>query len=73
MKAMAFPAMDDPDALPSSFVTKVLAALGKWESKLANVHDFFASLDPSEQNQNMKMCLNFIKDAANLEIMALLD
>ena len=34
MKAIAFPLMDDPDALPSSYITKVLTCVSKWSCKL---------------------------------------
>ena len=57
LKAMMVPAMDDADALPSSFITRVLTALGKWSAKLQTVIEFFESVEPT---MNTKSFLNFI-------------
>lgn len=44
IKALSFPAMDD-DALPSSFIQRVLSALAKWRVKMHNVCSFLEELD----------------------------
>lgn len=53
---MKFPEMDDPDALPSSYVTRVLAALGKWACKLQTVIEFLESIEATDSS---KTILNF--------------
>ena len=60
LKAMMFPTMDEADALPSSYITKVLTALGKWSAKLQSLTDFFGGLDPTA---NTKVLLIFIQFA----------
>ena len=54
LKAMKFPAMDDADALPSSYITRVLTALSQWSCKIQVVVDFFQSV---EQTPNLKAIL----------------
>ena len=36
LKQITFPEMDD-DALPSSYITKVLTCLGKWQVKMGDL------------------------------------
>lgn len=50
LKAMGFPLFDDPDALASSHIQKVLGAIAKWQCKmmtLKNGMDAAASDVPS--------------------------
>lgn len=57
LKQISFPEMDS-DGLPSSYVTKVLACLAKWQVKMA---DLAGSLDPTQKsmkpNLNNNWCL----------------
>ena len=41
---MAWPQMDD-DALPSSFITKVLQCMGKWTVKLQTMFDVLDTVE----------------------------
>ena len=41
LKSLSFPVMDDPDALPSSFIPKVLQAMAKWSCKMQSLAEFF--------------------------------
>ena len=41
LKSLCFPVMDDPDALPSSFIPKVLQAMAKWSCKMDSLAEFF--------------------------------
>ena len=41
LKSLSFPVMDDPDALPSSFIPKVLQAMAKWSCKMHSLAEFF--------------------------------
>ena len=49
---ISFPEMDS-DAIPSSYVMKVLACMGKWQMKM---HDLGSQLDTS--NKTMKPFLD---------------
>ena len=51
LKAMKFPAMDDPDGLPSSYIARVLTSLSQWSCKIQVVVDFFQSV---EETLNLK-------------------
>lgn len=44
-KALTWPLMDDPDALPSSFVNKVLTCISKWSFKLEEMNGFIEAID----------------------------
>ena len=52
LKQVSFPEMDS-DALPSSYVMKVLACMGKWQMKM---HDLGSQLDLT--NKAMKPFLD---------------
>ena len=45
MKSIMFPLMDDPDALPSTYIQRVLIALAKWSCKMQALVDAIASVD----------------------------
>ena len=55
LKALAFPLMDEPDALPSSYITRVLQAVAKWSCKMVALSDDIAAI--GEPNANMKAIL----------------
>lgn len=59
LKAISFPLMDEPDALPSSYITKVLQAVAKWSCKMAALVESFQAVD--EPNGNLKTILFFVK------------
>ena len=68
IKAISFPLMDEPDALPSSYITKVLQATSKWTCKMdALVESFQAVHDP---NANLKTILFFVKKRSLIFCMA---
>lgn len=50
LKALMFPTMDDADALPSTYITRVMTALSKWSCKLHNLLDAFSEMDSSQAN-----------------------
>lgn len=52
MKAISWPLMDDPDALPSSYVAKVLGCLSKWRVKMQELNDVLLNME--EGNDALK-------------------
>lgn len=50
--------MDDADALPSSYISKVLTSLSKWCCKLQSITDFFDAEGEAGGNANGKKILN---------------
>ena len=53
LKQITFPEMDD-DALPSSYIPKVLGCLGKWQLKMLDLESKFVNGD----NKTMKPLLS---------------
>ena len=49
LKALSFPVMDD-DALPSSYIQKVLGALAKWRVKMNGIIETLDSLEEKPDN-----------------------
>ena len=62
LKTVSWPEMDD-DALPSSYVCKVMCCLGKWQLKISDVGKSFDQLD--EQDDCLKQLLGQIANTFN--------
>ncbi len=45
LKSLAWPLMDDPDALPSTYIPKVLTCLSKWSVKMQDLDELVVSLE----------------------------
>lgn len=45
LKALSWPLMDDPDALPSTYIPKVLTCLSKWSVKMQELDELVVSLE----------------------------
>lgn len=58
LKALMFPTMDEPDALPSTYISRVMTALSKWSCKLHNLLDAFSEIDSNQTN--LQAILNLI-------------
>ena len=58
LKALMFPTMDEPDALPSTYISRVMTALSKWSCKLHALLDAFSEMDSNQLN--LKAILNLI-------------
>lgn len=56
-KAMTWPLMDD-DALPSSYITKVLTCLSKWRVKMTSLMETFDAMEDGQIPESMKMNLS---------------
>ena len=56
LKALMFPTMDEPDALPSTYISRVMTALSKWSCKLHSLLDAFSEMDANQAN--LKAILN---------------
>ena len=50
LKAITWPDMDD-DALASSYVTKVLTCLGKWQVRMSDLMDVMGNYDDEVMNK----------------------
>ena len=57
LKSMSFPLMDDPDALPSTYINKVLQSLSKWSCKLVSLCDAIAAVDPPQSSLDVFLFL----------------
>ena len=57
LKTMTWPLMDD-DAVPSSYITKVLTCLSKWAVKMQNLKEVIGGLE--DPNPSMKLFLELI-------------
>ena len=57
LKALSFPLMDD-DALPSSFVQRILGAIGKWRVKMHGIMETLQAMDTEEKHESMSKLLD---------------
>ena len=55
LKQLSWPAMDEADALPSSYIPKVLSCLSKWSVRMQSMLEVF---NAQEQSDNIDMPLN---------------
>lgn len=49
LRSLSFPLMDD-DALPSSYIQKVLSAIGKWRVKMHGMCETLESVEDAPQS-----------------------
>ena len=57
LKALSFPVMDD-DALPSSYIQKILGALAKWRVKMNGIIETLDSLEEKPDNVQLLLTSN---------------
>lgn len=55
LKAMSWPLMDDPDALASSYISKILTCLSKWSVKMQTMVETLNGIE--HENGNLELLL----------------